>query len=137
MSVGKKISQKKVLLHPTTQAIIAKVFFVFSPTNYFITDLSVKGFFFRWLYQKQLFYGLIKFKYINFHRINPLAFNNFSYLIAIALNFIGNVQQQLESLQRCQSLEEVQRLYEHGDYAAVVDLLILTFNQPRTSRKVS
>ncbi|XP_054714787.1 LOW QUALITY PROTEIN: calcineurin-binding protein cabin-1-like [Uloborus diversus] len=46
-----------------------------------------------------------------------------------------NVQQQLESLQRCQSLEEVQRLYEHGDYAAVVDLLIVTFHQPRTKRK--
>ncbi|GIY46166.1 hypothetical protein CDAR_570561 [Caerostris darwini] len=46
------------------------------------------------------------------------------------------VQQQLESLQRCQSLEEVQRLYEHGDYTAVVNLLILTFNQPsRTKRK--
>ncbi|PRD36635.1 UNVERIFIED_CONTAM: Cabin1 [Trichonephila clavipes] len=29
------------------------------------------------------------------------------------------VQQQLESLQRCQSLEEVQRLYEHSDYEAV------------------
>ncbi|XP_055949732.1 calcineurin-binding protein cabin-1-like isoform X2 [Argiope bruennichi] len=47
------------------------------------------------------------------------------------------VQQQLESLQRCQSLEEVQRLYEHGDYNAVVNLLILTFNQPRTKRKQS
>ncbi|GBN00302.1 Calcineurin-binding protein cabin-1 [Araneus ventricosus] len=47
------------------------------------------------------------------------------------------VQQQLESLQRCQSLEEVQRLYEHGDYNAVVNLLILTFNTPRTKRKQS
>ncbi|GFW50405.1 calcineurin-binding protein cabin-1 [Trichonephila clavipes] len=47
------------------------------------------------------------------------------------------VQQQLESLQRCQSLEEVQRLYEHSDYEAVVNLLILTFNQPRTKRKQS
>ncbi|XP_071040839.1 calcineurin-binding protein cabin-1 isoform X2 [Parasteatoda tepidariorum] len=47
----------------------------------------------------------------------------------------SNVQQQLESLQRCQSLEEVQRLYEHKDYTAVVDLLVLSFNQPRTKRK--
>ncbi|GFT23499.1 calcineurin-binding protein cabin-1, partial [Nephila pilipes] len=54
-------------------------------------------------------------------------------------NFVtaDKVQQQLESLQRCQSLEEVQRLYEHGDYEAVVNLLILTFNQPRTKRKQS
>ncbi|KAG8195575.1 hypothetical protein JTE90_002197 [Oedothorax gibbosus] len=47
------------------------------------------------------------------------------------------VNRQLESLQRCQSLEEVQRLYEQGDYAAVVNLLIPTFNQPTTKRKHS
>lgn len=48
---------------------------------------------------------------------------------------LDNVQQQLESLQRCQSLEEVQRLYDHGDYSAVVELLIVTFTQPRAKSK--
>lgn len=40
------------------------------------------------------------------------------------------VQEQLESLQRCQSLEEVHRLYELGRYKVVADLLIQTFKKP-------
>lgn len=33
------------------------------------------------------------------------------------------IDKNLKSLERCQSLEEIQRLYEAGDYAAVVHLL--------------
>ncbi|XP_064478265.1 calcineurin-binding protein cabin-1-like [Ornithodoros turicata] len=40
------------------------------------------------------------------------------------------IQEQLESLQRCQSLEEVHRLYELGRHQAVADLLIQTFRKP-------
>ncbi|XP_040064460.1 calcineurin-binding protein cabin-1 [Ixodes scapularis] len=40
------------------------------------------------------------------------------------------VQEQLESLQRCQSLEEVHRLFEQGRFQAVADLLIQTFKKP-------
>lgn len=40
------------------------------------------------------------------------------------------VQEQLESLQRCQSLEEVHRLFELGRYKVVADLLIQTFKKP-------
>ncbi|XP_077519504.1 calcineurin-binding protein cabin-1-like [Amblyomma americanum] len=40
------------------------------------------------------------------------------------------VQDQLESLQRCQSLEEVHRLFELGRYKVVADLLIQTFKKP-------
>lgn len=40
------------------------------------------------------------------------------------------VQEQLESLQRCQSLEEVHRLYELGRFQSVADLLIQTFRKP-------
>ncbi|XP_076347198.1 calcineurin-binding protein cabin-1-like isoform X4 [Tachypleus tridentatus] len=47
------------------------------------------------------------------------------------------VQELLESLQRYQSLEEVQKLFEQGDYEAVVSLLIPTFKQPSTKSKVS
>ncbi|XP_013404378.1 calcineurin-binding protein cabin-1 [Lingula anatina] len=43
----------------------------------------------------------------------------------------GNVNKQLESLQRCQSLEEVQKLYEKGSYERVVDLLLQTFSQSK------
>lgn len=45
------------------------------------------------------------------------------------------VQEQLESLQRCQSLEEVHRLFELGRFKVVADLLIQTFKRPR-SRKL-
>ncbi|CAN7999066.1 unnamed protein product [Ixodes hexagonus] len=40
------------------------------------------------------------------------------------------VQEQLESLQRCQSLEEVHRLFEQGRFQVVADLLIQTFKKP-------
>lgn len=33
------------------------------------------------------------------------------------------IDKNLKSLERCQSLEEIQRLYEAGDYEAVVQLL--------------
>lgn len=33
------------------------------------------------------------------------------------------IDKNLKSLERCQSLEEIQRLYEAGDYKAVVHLL--------------
>ncbi|KAI8501248.1 hypothetical protein Bbelb_213430 [Branchiostoma belcheri] len=39
------------------------------------------------------------------------------------------VQKQLESLQRCKSLEEVQRLYEAGSYQLVVEVLLPTLKQ--------
>ncbi|CAH1273708.1 CABIN1 [Branchiostoma lanceolatum] len=39
------------------------------------------------------------------------------------------VQKQLESLQRCKSLEEVQRLYEAGNYQQVVEVLLPTLRQ--------
>ncbi|XP_078611978.1 calcineurin-binding protein cabin-1-like isoform X1 [Branchiostoma floridae x Branchiostoma japonicum] len=39
------------------------------------------------------------------------------------------VQKQLESLQRCKSLEEVQRLYEAGNYQLVVEVLLPTLKQ--------
>ena len=39
------------------------------------------------------------------------------------------MKKQLESLQRCQSLEEVHRLYESGKHSTVVELLLLTFRQ--------
>lgn len=40
------------------------------------------------------------------------------------------IEKNLKSLERCQSLEEIQRLYEAGDYNAVVHLLrpTLCFN---------
>ncbi|XP_077986100.1 calcineurin-binding protein cabin-1-like [Glandiceps talaboti] len=46
------------------------------------------------------------------------------------------VKKQLESLQRCQSLEEVHRLSEMGDYRKVVDLLLPTLSQPATKGKM-
>lgn len=47
------------------------------------------------------------------------------------------VQEQLESLQRCQSLEEVHRLFELGRFKVVADLLIQTFKKPASrSRKL-
>nr|XP_056715006.1 calcineurin-binding protein cabin-1 [Euleptes europaea] len=36
---------------------------------------------------------------------------------------LEEIDKKLKSLERCQSLEEIQRLYEAGDYAAVVQLL--------------
>lgn len=48
-----------------------------------------------------------------------------------------HVREQLELLQRCQSLEEVHKLFDKGDFQAVIDLLIPTFRQAQTRRKVS
>ncbi|XP_012604714.1 calcineurin-binding protein cabin-1 isoform X1 [Microcebus murinus] len=39
---------------------------------------------------------------------------------------LEEIDKNLKSLERCQSLEEIQRLYEAGDYKAVVQLLRLT-----------
>lgn len=39
------------------------------------------------------------------------------------------VQKLLDSLKRCQSLEEVQRLHEAGEHLLVVDTLLQTFSQ--------
>ncbi len=39
------------------------------------------------------------------------------------------VQNRIDSLRRCQSVEEVQRLYEEGEYREVVTLLLQTFSQ--------
>lgn len=36
---------------------------------------------------------------------------------------MSQIDKKLKSLERCQSLEEIQRLYESGDYPAVVRLL--------------
>ncbi|RMX51696.1 hypothetical protein pdam_00008112, partial [Pocillopora damicornis] len=49
---------------------------------------------------------------------------------------IDQVQKKLESLQRCQSLEEVHRLYESGYYEDVVQLLMPTLHQPQPKTKV-
>ena len=47
------------------------------------------------------------------------------------------VKRQQESLQRCQSLEEVQRLFDAGAFAQVVDALTATFTSaPRHALKV-
>ncbi|ELU14548.1 hypothetical protein CAPTEDRAFT_199502 [Capitella teleta] len=45
------------------------------------------------------------------------------------------VQKQEESLKRCQSLEEVQRLHEKGSYAVVVETLLQTFTQGSMQRR--
>lgn len=50
---------------------------------------------------------------------------------------LDQVQKKLESLQRCQSLEEVHRLYESGHYEDVVQLLMPTLYQPQPKTKVS
>ncbi|XP_031557657.1 calcineurin-binding protein cabin-1-like [Actinia tenebrosa] len=50
---------------------------------------------------------------------------------------LENVHKKLESLQRCQSLEEVHRLYELGQYEDVVQLLIPTLHQPQPKTKAS
>lgn len=50
---------------------------------------------------------------------------------------LDQVQKKLESLQRCQSLEEVHRLYESGLYEDVVQLLMPTLHQPQPKTKVS
>ncbi|XP_078360870.1 calcineurin-binding protein cabin-1-like isoform X1 [Oculina patagonica] len=50
---------------------------------------------------------------------------------------LDQVQKKLESLQRCQSLEEVQRLYESGYYEDVVQRLMPTLHQPQPKTKVS
>uniref|UniRef100_A0A8C9ENW1 Calcineurin binding protein 1 n=1 Tax=Pavo cristatus TaxID=9049 RepID=A0A8C9ENW1_PAVCR len=42
---------------------------------------------------------------------------------AIKITVLMLIDKNLKSLERCQSLEEIQRLYEAGDYAAVVHLL--------------
>ncbi|XP_048242654.1 calcineurin-binding protein cabin-1-like [Haliotis rufescens] len=47
------------------------------------------------------------------------------------------VDKQQESLQRSQSLEETQKLYEAGSYDKVVEFLLQTFSQPRTAKKIS
>ncbi len=41
---------------------------------------------------------------------------------------LGVLEKQIETLYRCQSLEEVQRLYDSKEYARVVDLLLQTFS---------
>ncbi|XP_015763214.1 PREDICTED: calcineurin-binding protein cabin-1-like [Acropora digitifera] len=50
---------------------------------------------------------------------------------------LDQVQKKLESLQRCQSLEEVHRLYESGLYDDVVQLLMPTLYQPQPKTKAS
>ncbi|XP_048581850.1 calcineurin-binding protein cabin-1 isoform X3 [Nematostella vectensis] len=50
---------------------------------------------------------------------------------------LEHVQKKLESLQRCQSLEEVHRLYEQGNYEDVIQLLMPTLNQPQPKTKIS
>lgn len=42
---------------------------------------------------------------------------------------IGNIQKQINSVKQCQSLEEVQRLYDRENYQDVVDLLVTTFTE--------
>ncbi|XP_070531569.1 calcineurin-binding protein cabin-1-like [Ptychodera flava] len=49
---------------------------------------------------------------------------------------LDKVKKQVESLQRCQSLEEVHRLYEICDYKKIVELLLPTLNQPTSKGKV-
>ncbi|XP_064599840.1 calcineurin-binding protein cabin-1-like [Liolophura sinensis] len=45
------------------------------------------------------------------------------------------VNKQLESLERCQSLEEIQKLYDDKQYQKVVDCLLQTFKQPQTKHQ--
>ena len=40
----------------------------------------------------------------------------------------GQIDKRLKSLERCQSLEEIQRLFEAADYESVVRLLQPTLN---------
>lgn len=40
---------------------------------------------------------------------------------------LGEVRKQKESLERCQSLEEVHRLHDTGEHDKVVELLLQTF----------
>ncbi len=40
------------------------------------------------------------------------------------------VKKQIDSLRRCQNLEEVTRLHEKGSHETVVNLLLETFSQP-------
>ncbi|KAL5007713.1 hypothetical protein ScPMuIL_016519 [Solemya velum] len=48
---------------------------------------------------------------------------------------IDEVKNHQESLQRCQSLDETQRLYDAGDYRKVAEILLQTFkSQPRKVR---
>ncbi|KAG1699633.1 Calcineurin-binding protein cabin-1 [Nymphon striatum] len=44
-------------------------------------------------------------------------------------NQVENVQRQMDSIRRCQSLEEVQRLYDQQSYQEVVNLLFPTFSE--------
>lgn len=46
------------------------------------------------------------------------------------------VNKQLESLERCQSLEEIQKFYDNKQYQKVVDCLLQTFKQPQTKHQV-
>ena len=61
-------------------------------------------------------------------------------MLCLLYLFPEEVKRQQESLQRCQSLEETQRLFDEGDYAQVVETLAATFvtgPNVRRSQKVS
>ncbi|KAG1683077.1 Calcineurin-binding protein cabin-1 [Nymphon striatum] len=49
--------------------------------------------------------------------------------VADNLITLENVQRQMDSIRRCQSLEEVQRLYDQQSYQEVVNLLFPTFSE--------
>ncbi|XP_069132021.1 uncharacterized protein [Argopecten irradians] len=48
---------------------------------------------------------------------------------------IDQVKSHQESLHRCQSLEETQKLYEAGNYEKVVDFILQTFTKPQLKGK--
>ncbi|OWF49710.1 Calcineurin-binding protein cabin-1 [Mizuhopecten yessoensis] len=48
---------------------------------------------------------------------------------------IDQVKSHQESLHRCQSLDETQKLYESGNYEKVVDFILQTFTQPQLKGK--
>ena len=50
------------------------------------------------------------------------------YLCSVRL--VAVVEATVSRLERCRSLDEVQRLHEAGDHSAVVDLLLATLRHP-------
>lgn len=58
-------------------------------------------------------------------------------LTGFLLDFIyphGQIDKRLKSLERCQSLEEIQRLFESADFESVVRLLQPTLNYGSRSK---
>lgn len=58
-------------------------------------------------------------------------------VLAVGFSFLfpcGQVDKRLKSLERCQSLEEIQRLFESADFESVVRLLQPTLNYGSRSK---